>query len=119
MLLFDKVSKKFGSQTALENVSFEIENGEFVFLVGPSGAGKTTILRLIIHDILPSQGLIKLDDLDIVKLTSQKLPLLRRRAGMIFQDFKVLTDRTISENVAVALEILGLSNHEIDEKVTK
>lgn len=117
MLQFDKVSKKFGRQVALENVTFKIDKGEFVFLVGPSGAGKTTILRLIIKDILPSSGTIKLDNIDIINLPPNKIPLLRRKVGMIFQDFKVLPDRTIFENVAVALEILGKNNSEIENSV--
>lgn len=119
MLVFNSVSKKFGKNIALESASFEIKNGEFVFLVGNSGAGKTTILRLIIKDILPSQGSIQLDDLNIVKLPIKKLHLLRRRIGMIFQDFKILTDRTIFENVAVALEIFGKHNLEIQDRVKK
>lgn len=117
MLQFDKVSKKFGRQVALENVTFKIDKGEFVFLVGPSGAGKTTILRLIIKDILPSSGTIKLDNIDIINLPPNKIPLLRRKVGMIFQDFKVLPDRTIFENIAVALEILGKNNGEIENSV--
>ncbi len=117
MLLFDKVSKKFGSYLALDKISFKIEKGEFVFLVGPSGAGKTTILRLIIKDMVPDAGLIKLEDMDIAKLKPAEIPQLRRRVGMVFQDFKMLNDRTIFENVAVALEILGKSPSFIEEKV--
>lgn len=114
MLHFEGVTKKFGQQIAVDNISFKIDKGEFVFLVGPSGAGKTTILRLIIRDILPTNGVIKVDDFDVVNLPSNKIHLLRRKVGMIFQDFKILFDRTVFENVAVALEILGKDSHEIE-----
>lgn len=117
MLRFNGVTKKFGIQTALNDITFEMDKGEFIFLVGPSGAGKTTILRLIIKDIVPNSGTITLDELNIVSLPSSKLPLLRRKVGMVFQDFKILTDRTVSENVAVALEILNLPHFQIEERV--
>lgn len=113
MLDFSKVTKKFGISTALDNISFTIESGEFVFLVGPSGAGKTTILKLIINDMVPTSGKITFDGRDITKLSSSQTPYLRRKIGMIFQDFKVLNDRTILENVSVALEILGKNKSEI------
>lgn len=117
MLSFDKVSKKFGKHLALDDITFKVNKGEFVFLVGASGAGKTTILRLIIKDMNPTHGLIKLNDIDIVKLSSNKVPILRRKVGMIFQDFKILTDRTIFENIAITLEILGKKPQEIRTKV--
>lgn len=117
MLQFESVTKKFGSHIALNQVSFKIDNGEFVFLVGPSGAGKTTILRLIIKDITLNSGNVILDDLSINSLPVNKLPLLRRKVGMIFQDFKILPDRTIAENVAVALEILNLAHNQIENRV--
>lgn len=117
MLSFDKVSKKFGNHLALDNATFKVNKGDFIFLVGASGAGKTTILRLIIKDINPTQGMIKLGDIDIVKLSSAKIPVLRRKVGMIFQDFKILNDRTIFENIAITLEILGRNNREIKTKV--
>ncbi|MBI2029697.1 cell division ATP-binding protein FtsE [Candidatus Gottesmanbacteria bacterium] len=113
MLDFSSVSKKFGISTALDNISFTISSGEFVFLVGPSGAGKTTILKLIINDMVPTSGKITFDGKDITKLHSSQTPYLRRKIGMIFQDFKVLNDRTILENVSVALEILGKKKSEI------
>lgn len=117
MLSIQKITKKFGRHVALDKISFEINKGEFVFLVGASGAGKTTILRLIIKDIQPNEGTIKLDDIDIVNLPGSKIPLLRRKVGMIFQDFKMLQDRTIFENVAVALEILKKNHYEIEREV--
>lgn len=116
MLNFSKVSKKFSTSTALEEISFEIDKGDFVFLVGPSGAGKTTILKLIINDLHPSSGKITFEGKDITKLSSSQIPYLRRKIGMVFQDFKVLNDRTIYENIAVALEILGKKEQDIHKE---
>ena len=113
MLTFSKVSKKFSTSTALEEISFTVDKGDFVFIVGPSGAGKTTILKLIINSLAPSAGKITFEGKDITKLSSSKIPYLRRKIGMIFQDLKVLNDRTINENIAVALEILGKNEQEI------
>lgn len=118
MILFDRVTKKYPSHvTALEDVSLKIDNGEFVFLVGPSGAGKTTILRLLIREILPSLGTIVFDDWKVNKLKNSQVPYLRRQIGFVFQDFKLLSDRTVYENIAVALEILGKPQHIIQERI--
>lgn len=118
LITFDDVSKLYGKKTAaLKNVSFEIESGEFVFLVGQSGAGKTTVLRLLIHDLLPSHGKVVIDKSETSKLKKKDIPQLRRKIGMIFQDFKLLFDRTVYENVAIALEISNKSRKEIDKKV--
>src|SRR3989344_7982521 len=115
---FDQVTKTYGDKTqALTDTSFKVESGEFVFLVGPSGAGKTTILRLLIHDLVPTSGTILLDKLNIATLLKAKIPELRRQVAMVFQDFKVLFDRTVGENVAIALEILGKPPNEITKKV--
>lgn len=119
MIHFDHVSKQFGSQTkALNNVSVEIKGGEFVFLIGPSGAGKTTLLRLLMRDILPSHGKIVVDNWEVNKLHPSKIFLLRRKIGMVFQDFKLLLDRTVFENVALGLEILGKPRKDIEKEVT-
>ena len=93
MIRFEHVSKRFGSLDAISDITFEIARGEFVFLIGPSGAGKTTILRQIIHDLLPSKGKILVNALDVGNLPQGKIFQLRRSVGMIFQDFKLLTDR--------------------------
>ncbi|MBM3283161.1 cell division ATP-binding protein FtsE [Candidatus Gottesmanbacteria bacterium] len=120
MILFKDVTKKYPSGiTAVDSVDLEIQDGEFVFLVGPSGAGKTTILRLIIGEISPNQGSITVDDLKVNKLKAAKLPFLRRKIGFVFQDFKLITDRTIAENIAVALEILGKSGREIQTRINE
>ena len=115
MIQFDHVSKEFGaSSVALSDITVEIRDGEFVFLIGASGAGKSTFLRLILRDLLPTSGIIIVDDWDITKLPQSKIHLLRRKVGMVFQDFKLLIDRTIYENVALGLEILGKSKEETD-----
>lgn len=120
MIKFEGVSKKFGNGTvAVEDVSLEIPDQEFLFICGPSGAGKTTLLRLLIRDFLPNAGSIFLNDWNIVKLPGRKVPHLRRRVGMVFQDFKLLQDLTVFENVALALEILGEKEKSIKEKVGK
>jgi len=118
MILFNGVEKKYpGEVTGLDNISVRIEDGEFVFLVGPSGAGKTTLLKLLIREIIPTSGTVCIDDWEINKLSSRQLPLLRRKVGFVFQDFKLLMDRTIFENIAVSLEILGKGSSEIKERV--
>lgn len=114
MIKFDHVSKHYGGKTrALHDVSFDIRDGEFVFLIGPSGAGKTTLLRLLIHDILPTSGNVFIDQLKVNSLQSSKVYRLRRKIGTVFQDFKLLQDRTVFENVSLGLEILGKKESEI------
>lgn len=118
MIKFEKVSKKFGEEIlALADINLAISDQEFLFITGPSGAGKTTLLRLLIRDLLPSSGSVFFNDWDLGKLPGKKIPHLRRRIGMVFQDFKLLTDRTVFENVALILEILGKKPQEIAEKV--
>ncbi|OGG31575.1 cell division ATP-binding protein FtsE [Candidatus Gottesmanbacteria bacterium RIFCSPLOWO2_01_FULL_46_9] len=118
MIRFDNVSKHFaGHVSALADVTVEIQDGEFVFLIGPSGAGKTTFLRLLIRDMLPTKGTVYVDDWNVTTLPTPSIYLLRRRVGTVFQDFKLLMDRTVYENVALGLEILGKSSKEIETRV--
>ncbi len=117
MIRFDHVSKRFGQSLALSDVTVEIKDGEFVFLIGPSGAGKTTFLRLLIRDMLPSRGKVFVDDWEVATMPKSKIYVLRRKIGMIFQDFKLLEDRTIFENVALGLDILGKKSSEIAKGV--
>src|SRR4030042_2773786 len=108
MIRYDHVYKEYGKQLfALQDVTVQIDDGEFVFIIGPSGAGKTTMLRLLLRDSLPTKGKIFIDDWEVNTLRSSKIFLLRRKIGMVFQDFKLLSDRTVYENVAIGLEILG------------
>lgn len=119
MIRFNHVAKQYpGHGVALSDITVEIPDGEFVFLIGPSGAGKTTFLRLLIRDILPSAGTIHVDNLEVNKLPGSQIHNLRRRIGTVFQDFKLLMDRTVFENVALGLEILGKSDREIRTRVT-
>lgn len=117
MIKFENVTKKFGEVFALKNVSFKIEPGEFVFLIGPSGAGKTTIARLILKEYLPTEGTIEIAGMDLSKISKKKLPQLRRMIGVVFQDLKLLADRTVFENVATSLKILGKSEEKIRQEV--
>lgn len=118
MIKFVNVTKKFPDGTvAVNNANFELPDGEFVFLVGPSGAGKTTILRLILKDLLPSSGQIFVDEHDITKLSGGKLTELRRKIGFVFQDLKLLADRSVGENVALSLWVLGKNSQEIGQEV--
>ena len=118
MIVFDKVSKKFPlGNLALDEVSFEIEDNEFVFLVGPSGAGKTTIIKLILKEMSPTSGSIIVDDLDITDKNFNKIESLRRKIGIVFQDFKVLPEKNIFENVALSLEVVGTPFHHIKKEV--
>jgi len=120
MISFERVTKKFPlGNVALNDVSFEIDDDQFVFLVGQSGAGKTSILKMISQEIRPTSGSIIVNDLDITdKNFSQKINL-RRKIGIIFQDFKVLADKNIFENIAVSLKVLGTDQSEIKNEVKK
>ena len=113
MIKFENVSKKFAQSFALEDLSLEIKQGEFVFLVGPSGAGKSTLLRILTREAVPSSGKILVSEKDITKIKDKDVPQLRRKVGVVFQDFKLLDDRTVFENVALTLEVLGKKDNEI------
>ena len=117
MISVQNVTKKFDSSLALDDVSLEINSGEFVFFVGPSGAGKSTLLRVLTREVIPTSGKITLDKIDLTKLQSGDVPSYRRKIGFIFQDFKLLEDRTVFENVAITLEVLGKSLEEIEKTV--
>lgn len=120
VIKFENVSKKFSSAiTALSDINLEINGGEFVFLVGPSGAGKSTLLRLLAKEYPPSTGKISIDDLDISKVRTKDIPHYRRKVGFVFQDFKLLDDRTVFENVALSLEVRGLPEAEIEKEVDR
>ncbi len=104
---------------ALDSINLEIKDGEFVSLVGPSGAGKSTLLRLMTRELKPSQGDVMIDGINIAELTTAQVPLLRRKIGTIFQDFKLLSRKSAFENVAFALEVSGAEPEEINEDVPK
>lgn len=117
MIEFKGVTKKFGEVVALANVSFEVEKGEFLFLTGPSGAGKTTVVKLILRHYLPTEGKIFFNQQNLTQIPKKKTPQLRRQMGVIFQDFKLIPDRTVFENVALPLEIAGSKKQEISKQV--
>lgn len=118
MIKFNNVTKKYPDGTvAINCLTLEIADGDFVFFVGPSGAGKTTILRLIIKDFLPSSGEIFVDEHEISKISGNKTTQLRRKVGVVFQDLKLIMERNVYENVALSLEVLGKNKKEIDEEV--
>ncbi len=112
MLEFKNVTKKFGKITALDDLSFKIDDAEFVFITGASGSGKTTLLRLILRELSPDEGEIILNEQNISKLPRNKIPELRQKIGVVFQDFKVLFESTVRENVELALAVIGLPKNE-------
>jgi cell division transport system ATP-binding protein len=118
MIKLENVSKLYkGDTAALRNASVDIQKGEFVFLVGPSGSGKSTFLRLLNKEEVPDEGIIYVAGKDIGKLSPWKVPYLRRNIGSIFQDFKLLPKKTVHENVAFALEVIGRPKHVIRKQV--
>lgn len=120
MIRLEKVSKKFGTGAyGLSDVTLAVDNGEFVFLVGPTGAGKTTIFRLIIREMLPTSGQVRVGDYDVIKLPHHKIPNFRKKIGVVFQDLKLLLDRTVFENVFLPLEIAGIKPSEARKKANE
>lgn len=121
MILLDRVTKKYprSEGVALDRVSLQVDPKEFVVVIGQSGAGKTTLLKLITREERPTSGKIVVGGVDYDKLKDKEIPLLRRKIGVVFQDFKLLQNRTVFENVAFALEIVGASNKEIRNTVPK
>ena len=121
MIRFENVSKVYPGQEhpALDNVNLEIEKGEFVFLVGLSGSGKSTFLRLVLREERPTTGTIHVAGKDLNTLPNHKVPELRRQVGTVFQDFRLLPNKTITENVAFALHVLGHSQKEINREAQR
>ncbi|HUA13618.1 MAG TPA: cell division ATP-binding protein FtsE [Candidatus Sulfotelmatobacter sp.] len=122
MILLDRVTKKYSKseeEKALDRVSLQVDPKEFVIVIGQSGAGKTTLLRLLTREERPTSGKIIVGGIDYDKLKDRDIPLLRRKIGVVFQDFKLLPNKTVFENVAYALEIVGMGNREIKHTVPK
>ena len=118
MILLDRVSKIYGdAEPAIDRISLHVEPKEFVIIVGASGAGKSTLLKLLTREERPSSGKIVIGGIDYDKLKDRDIPLLRRKIGVVFQDFKLLPNKTVYENVAFALEIVGYGNREIKHRV--
>src|SRR5438046_7515965 len=118
MIRFENVSKVYkGDVVALREVSLDIAKGEFVFLVGPSGSGKSTLLKLLLRDEVATDGQVLVAGRDIGRLGTWKVPQLRRNIGCVFQDYKLLTNKTVYENVAFALEVIGRPKHIVRTQV--
>src|SRR5215471_7513602 len=118
MIRLEHVTKTYkGSVAALRDADVDIQKGEFVFLVGPSGSGKSTFIRLLNKEETPEKGRIFVAGKDIGELSSWKVPFLRRNIGCVFQDFKLLSNKTVSENVAFALEVIGRPHHVVQTQV--
>ncbi len=118
MIVFESVTKNYdGDVVGMQDASFHIEKGEFVFLVGPSGSGKSTLIKLVLKELEPTQGRILVAGRNLQTLRRSKVPLLRRNIGCVFQDFKLLPNKTVFENVAYALEVVGEHHRSIRRKV--
>ena len=120
MITFENVSLQYDARhTALRDINIQIGKGEFVFVVGPSGAGKSTFVRIITHELVPEQGTVFVNGLKINDLKQSKVPYYRRTLGIVFQDFRLLTEKTVFENIAFVLRVTGAKSAEIREKVNR
>jgi cell division transport system ATP-binding protein len=120
MISFQNITKIYNPHTiALDNVSFKVDKTEFVSIVGRSGAGKTTLLKLLMAEEGPTKGRVFFEGQDVQKIRGEKIPLLRRKIGAIFQDYKLLPSKTAYENVAYILEVMGVSDEEINKEVSQ
>ena len=118
MIEFKNVIKSYSAgNTALQGVSVRIEDGEFVFLVGPSGSGKSTIIRLITGEIKPTSGHVQVNGYSLAKIRNREVPFLRRTVGVVFQDFRLIENKTVYDNVAFAMHVIGAKEREILERV--
>jgi cell division transport system ATP-binding protein len=118
VIKFFDVSKKYsGGIVALNHIDLHIDHGEFVFVVGQSGAGKSTFIKLLLKEINPTEGIVFIDDVQINKLHRRRVPYLRRKMGVVFQDFRLLPQKTVYENVAYSMEIIGTKPKEVRKRV--
>ncbi|WP_445664981.1 cell division ATP-binding protein FtsE [Fodinibius sp. AD559] len=116
---FSNVTVSFDHQPVLDNINFSLENGAFTYLIGQTGAGKSSFLRLIYRDLLPDSGRVRVADLDVTSLPDKKVPYLRRRLGIVFQDFQLLPDRSVYDNVAFSLQVTGEKKSYIKQRVVE
>jgi cell division transport system ATP-binding protein len=119
LIRLEKVSKTYPGmdRAALENVDLEITKGEFVFLVGQSGSGKSSLLRLLLKEEKPSSGTVTVNGINVAKLPNRKVPAFRRTMGIVFQDFRLLPGKTVFDNVAFGMEVIGKSKKEIQQRI--
>ena len=120
MITFDHVSLNYDARhTALSNINIHIDKGEFVFIVGPSGAGKSTFVKILTHELVPETGSVIVNNIKINKLIPSKVPYYRRSLGIVFQDFRLLSEKTVFENIAFVLRVTGAKSKDIKERVNK
>lgn len=120
MITFDHVSLNYDARhTALSNINIHIDKGEFVFIVGPSGAGKSTFVKILTHELVPETGSVIVNNIKINKLKPSKVPYYRRSLGLVFQDFRLLSEKTVFENIAFVLRVTGAKSKDIKERVNK
>ena len=118
MIEFQNVTKVYDNgAVALDNVTIHIEKGEFVLVVGHSGAGKSTLFKLLTHEVIPDEGSVIVNSVDVTQIKGSKVPMLRRKLGVVFQDFRLLPNKTVGENIAFALEVIEEKRSVIKEKV--
>ena len=119
MINFDNVSKQYKNSTtpALDGINLNIEQGDFVFLVGQSGSGKSSLLRLLLKEEKPTSGTVTVDGINVAKLPNRKVPAFRRTMGIVFQDFRLLPGKTVFDNVAFGMEVIGKSKKEIEQRI--
>lgn len=120
MITFDHVSLNYDARhTALSNINIHIDKGEFVFIVGPSGAGKSTFVKILTHELVPETGSVIVNNIKINKLKPSKVSYYRRSLGIVFQDFRLLSEKTVFENIAFVLRVTGAKSKDIKERVNK
>lgn len=117
MIIFENVTKLYGVNVGVENINVKIDKGDFVFLVGPSGAGKSTFIKLILKELNEDRGKITVNGVEVTGMSNRQIPKLRRSIGIVFQDFRLLPNKTVEENVAFAMEILHASQRSIKRNV--
>jgi cell division transport system ATP-binding protein len=119
MIRLDNASYSYTKGSGVSNINLTIGDDEFAFIIGPTGSGKTTLLRMVYMDLLPQVGKVVVDEFDSKKIKSRKIPLLRRKIGMVFQDYHLLDDRNLFDNIALSLHVLGCAKDEIVDRVTE
>ena len=119
MIRLDNASYSYTNGSGISNINLTIGDDEFAFIIGPTGSGKTTLLRMVYMDLLPQVGKVVVDEFDSKIIKSRKIPFLRRKIGMIFQDYHLLDDRNLFDNIALSLHVLGLAKDEIVDRVTE
>lgn len=116
-IVFDRVDKNYGLISALKNIDFTINPGEFIFIVGPSGAGKSTLLKLILNQIKPTNGILSIDDIDLNFGKKNDIDKVRQKIGVIFQDYQLIMDKSVEENIALSLDIINFPKDKITAKI--